>query len=61
MYVIYASNEFPVDTNRPENIVAQGVRETSYIYAPILPCNAKKHFAVTAIDRCGNESAAVQK
>ena len=23
MYVIYASNEFPVDTNRPENIVAQ--------------------------------------
>ena len=61
MYVIYASNEFPVDTNRPENIVAQGVRETSYIYAPILPWNAKKHFAVTAIDRCGNESAAVQK
>ena len=61
MYVIYASNEFPVDTNRPENIVAQGVRETSYIYAPILPWNAKKHFAVTAIDRYGNESRAVQK
>ena len=61
MYVIYASNDFPVDINRPENIVAQGIRETSYIYAPILPWNAKKHFAVTAIDRYGNESEAVQK
>ena len=61
MYVIYASNDFPVDINRPENIVAQGIRETSYIYAPILPWNAKKHFAVTAIDRYGNESRAVQK
>lgn len=54
-------NDFPVDINRPENIVAQGIRETSYIYAPILPWNAKKHFAVTAIDRYGNESRAVQK
>ena len=61
MYVIYASNDFPVDINRPENIVAQGIRETSYIYAPILPWNTKKHFAVTAIDRYGNESEAVQK
>ena len=61
MYVIYASNDFPVDINLPENIVAQGIRETSYIYAPILPWNTKKHFAVTAIDRYGNESTAVQK
>ena len=61
MYVIYASNEYPVDTSRPENIVAQNIRETSYIYAPILPWNAKKHFAVTAVDRYGNESVAVQK
>ena len=56
MYVIYASNEYPVDTKKAENIVAQSIRETSYIYAPIQPWNAKKYFAVTAIDRCGNES-----
>ena len=59
MYVIYASNEYPVDTKKAENIVAQSIRETSYIYAPIQPWNAKKYFAVTAIDRCGNESAPV--
>ena len=61
MYVIYASNEYPVDTSRPVNIVAQNIRETSYIYAPILPWNAKKHFAVTAVDRYGNESVAIQE
>ena len=61
MYVIYASNDYPVDINRPENIVAQNIRETSYVYAPILPWNAKKHFAVTAIDRYGNESTATQE
>lgn len=41
MYVIYASNDYPVDINRPENIVAQNIRETSYVYAPILPWNTK--------------------
>ena len=61
MYVIYASNEYPVDISRPENIVAQGIRDTNYIYAPILPWNTKKHFAVTAVDRYGNESAATQE
>ena len=60
MYIIYASNDFPVDINNPKNIVSQNVRETSYIYAPILPWNAKKYFAITAIDRYGNESKAVQ-
>ena len=61
MYVIYASNEYPVNTEQPENIVAQSIRGTSYIYAPIQPWTAKKHFAVTAIDRYGNESKAVQE
>ena len=48
-----------IDTKKAENIVAQSIRETSYIYAPIQPWNAKKYFAVTAIDRCGNESAPI--
>lgn len=57
-YVIYASDTYPVDTTKPENILAQGVRGTEYIYAPILPWNRKLFFAVTATDRYGNEGEA---
>lgn len=57
-YVIYASDSYPVDTTKPENIIAQGVRNTTYTYAPILPWTSKGYFAVTATDRCGNESEA---
>lgn len=59
-YVIYASNSFPVDTTLPANIVAPRVRATTYTYAPIYPWMEKQYFAVTAIDRYGNEGAAVQ-
>ena len=55
-YVVYASDTYPVDTSRPENIVAQRIQGTEYIYAPILPWTVKHYFAVTAMDRCGNES-----
>lgn len=55
-YVVYASDELPVDTQSPANIVATGIRETEYIYAPILPWTTRRHFVVTAIDRYGNES-----
>ncbi|WP_291530410.1 glycoside hydrolase family 10 protein [Bacteroides sp. UBA939] len=57
-YVVYGSNAYPVDTSNPENIIAQRVQGTEHIYAPILPWNTKKYFAVTAVDRCGNESEA---
>lgn len=60
MYIIYGSNAYPVDTTKPENILAQNVRDTNYVYTPILPWDGKQFFAITAIDRCGNESAAVQ-
>ena len=59
-YVIYASEEHPVDTNNPKNIVAQGVRGTSYIYAPIRPWENTSYFAISAMDRYGNESPATQ-
>lgn len=59
-YIIYASDTSPVDTSNPQNIVAQRVRGTSYTYAPVLPWSARTHFAVTAVDRCGNEGPAVQ-
>ena len=57
-YVIYASDRLPVDTNNPRHIVAQRVRGTEYIDAPLFPWAAHKHYAVTAIDRYGNESPA---
>lgn len=55
-YVVYGAQEKPVDTTRAEQIVASYVTDTTYIYAPILPWRACSRFAVTAIDRCGNES-----
>ena len=59
-YVIYGSDTYPVDTSNPENIIVQRIQGTEYIYAPIRPWTAKKYFAVTAVDRCGNESKAIQ-
>lgn len=55
-YVIYASDTHPVDTSNPNRIVAQKIRGTQYVYAPLYPWQAKRYFAVTAIDRSGNES-----
>ena len=54
-YVIYASDVWPVDTSDPGNIIAQGVRGTEYLYAPLYPWQRKLYFAVTAVDRYGNE------
>lgn len=59
-YVVYASDVYPVDTTRPENIIAQGIRGTEYIYAPLQPWDRKVYFAVTAVDRYGNEGKAAQ-
>ena len=60
MYVVYGSNTFPVDTSNPANIIAQRVQGTTFTYAPIFPWNRKTYFAVTAIDRYGNESEATK-
>ena len=57
-YNIYASDTHPVDTTNPANLVAQNVRGTAFIYAPLYPWERKRFFAVTAMDRCGNESEA---
>ena len=56
-YVVYG-NRSPQgpDTNDPRCILAAGLRETSYIYAPDLPWQECSSFAVTAVDRYGNES-----
>ncbi|RRD92615.1 S-layer protein [Bacteroides heparinolyticus] len=59
-YVVYGSDTYPVDISNPENILAQRVQGTEFIYAPIFPWTTRKYFAVTAVDRCGNESQAAQ-
>ena len=61
MYIIYASNEYPVDTSRPENIVAQEYQRDKLYLRPYPALECQKHFAVTAVDRYGNESTAAQK
>lgn len=59
-YVVYGSDTYPVDTDNPKNILAQRVQGTEFIYAPIFPWTTRKYFAVTAVDRCGNESQGAQ-
>lgn len=56
-YVVYGSTASPVDTSTGRSIVSASVADTTYIYAPEDPLQAFTHFAVTAIDRYGNESA----
>ena len=59
-YNVYASATWPVDTSDPANIVATALCDTLVS----LPLHAVQrqglHLAVTAMDRCNNESAAVQ-
>ncbi|WP_373803456.1 family 10 glycosylhydrolase, partial [Bacteroides heparinolyticus] len=50
-YVVYGSDTYPVDISNPENILAQRVQGTEFIYAPIFPWTTRKYFAVTAVDR----------
>ena len=55
LYNIYASENFPVDTDDPRNLIAIRQRAQSLI----VPHQGHAlHYAVTAIDRYGNESDA---
>lgn len=60
-YVIYSSDSYPVDTTNPRHIVAQGVRDSCYTFCPTFPWERHRYFAVTAIDRYGNESDPCQE
>ncbi|MBQ7496062.1 MAG: family 10 glycosylhydrolase [Bacteroidaceae bacterium] len=59
-YNVYASTEWPVDTSQPQNLVATLLPEPRFEYNPLYVALMGLHFAVTAIDRCGNESAPLQ-
>ena len=58
-YNIYSSTTSPVDTDNPANLCRAYSRDTTYTVA--MPSIATpRHYAVTAIDRYGNESEAAQ-
>lgn len=59
LYNVYGSNVWPVDVTKSENLLAVNVKEPSFeVKGRALKL---RYFAVTAIDRLGNESAPVQE
>ena len=59
LYNIYGSNTYPVDVTKAENLLATNVRTTEYELSG--RATTVRHYAVTAIDRFGNESPAIQE
>lgn len=59
LYNIYGSNTYPVDVTKAENLLAARVTDTQWQ----LNARAQKvrHYAVTAMNRLGNESPAAQE
>ena len=57
MYNVYASDRYPVDINDARNLVASRLRNTHIL---VEKEDGSHYFAVTALDRYGNESAAIQ-
>ena len=55
-YRLYASDTYPVDTRNPLNLIAPRIEDTRYTYVPEVPWQEYLYWAVTAVDRCGNES-----
>ena len=59
LYNVYGSNTYPVDITKAENLLAANIRNNEYELAG--RATTVRHYAVTAIDRFGNESPAVQE
>lgn len=58
-YNIYSSNAFPVDISDPNNLMKAYSSDTLYVeHIPSL--TVRRHYAITAIDRYGNESQPLQ-
>ena len=55
-YRVYASDTYPVDTHNPANLIEARTDSTHYTYMPEVPWQEYLYWAVTAVDRCGNES-----
>ncbi len=59
-YNVYASRQWPVDVSQAENLVATRLVDSSFTINPVHTELNHLHFAVTAMDRFGNESCATQ-
>lgn len=59
-YRIYASNTYPVDITQPSNLIEARTDSTSYTFQPEVPWEERIYWAVTAVDRCGNESSPLE-
>ncbi len=57
-YNVYASRQWPVDTDDPANLMAVALTEPRYAYNRFAALGL--YFAVTAMDRVGNESEPTQ-
>ena len=44
----------------PANLIAPRIEDTTYTYVPEVPWQEYLYWAITAVDRCGNESGAVE-
>ena len=55
-YRVYASDTYPIDTHNPANLIEARTDSTHYTYVPEVPWQEYLYWAVTAVDRCGNES-----
>lgn len=55
-YRIYASNTYPIDITQASNLIEIRTDSTQYIFCPEVPWQERIYWAVTAVDRYGNES-----
>ena len=58
-YNVYASHDYPVDVNNPSNLIKTYLTDTCYTHQET-PYQPTLHYAITSIDRCGNESEPTQ-
>ena len=56
-YHLYASNNYPVDTNEAHHLLLTSLRDTTVI---LKPHQGRAYYAVTASDRYGNESTPLE-
>lgn len=57
LYNVYSSRSYPVDTEKAENLMATRLQR----WQIAIPTDPTRHYAVTATDRFGNESAPLQQ
>lgn len=55
-YNIYRSKTYPIIFSNPENIFSLRVKKNAMEFPLLLPEEKDYYYAVTAMDRCGNES-----